>query len=107
MSDSKTAPDAIGESSKLTEESTTNDTVQQVFSMFKSYLEKRFDQRGKKIELTSRAEKEIVQLKYKGKQKQFELKFDLKRNLLGRIKAEHEYMDIHAYPPPPPPQLTF
>ena len=99
MSDSKTAPDAIGESSKLTEESTTNDTVQQVFSMFKSYLEERFDQRGKKIERTSRAEKEIVQLKYKGKQKQFEVKFDLKRNLLAEQKQN---MNIWIYTPTPP-----
>ena len=73
MCDSKTAPDAIGESSKLTEESAANDTVQQVFSMFKSYVEERFDQRGKEIELKRRAEKKIVQLKYKKKQKQFEL----------------------------------
>ena len=65
MSDSKTASDVIGESSKLTEESTVNDTVQQVFSMFKSYLEERFDQKGKEIELKRKAEKEIVQLKYK------------------------------------------
>ena len=47
--------------------------MQQVFSMFKYYLEDRIAQKGKEIELTSKAEKEIVQLKYKGNQKQFEL----------------------------------
>ena len=65
MSDSKTASDAIGESSKLTEENTANDTVQQVFSMLKSYLEERFNQKVKEIELKYKAAKEIVQLKYK------------------------------------------
>ena len=42
--------------------------------MFKYYLEDRIAQKGKEIELTSNAEKEIVQLKYKGNQKQFEVK---------------------------------
>ena len=41
--------------------------------MFKSYLEDRIDQKGKEIELRSKAEKEVIQLKYKGNQKQFEL----------------------------------
>ena len=41
--------------------------------MFKYYLEDRNAQKGKEIELTSNAEKEIVLLKYKGNQKQFEL----------------------------------
>ena len=40
--------------------------------MFK-YFEDRIAQKGKEIELTSKAEKKIVQLKCKGNQKQFEL----------------------------------
>ena len=73
MSDRETAPQEAGESSKLPGKNTGNDTVQQVFSMFKSDLEERFDKKGKEFELKSKTEKEIVQLKYKGNQKQFEL----------------------------------
>ena len=75
MSDSEHDPQIqVGESSKSsTVDESKNETVQQVFSMFKSYLEDRIDQKGKEIELRSKAEKEVIQLKYKGNQKQFEL----------------------------------
>lgn len=74
MSDRESPVDnEAGESSKFAEENSKDDSVQQVFSMFKSYLEERFDQKGKEFEIKSKTEKEIVQLKYKGNQKQFEL----------------------------------
>ena len=66
----------VGESSKPSAvDELKNETVKQVFSnMFKSYLEDQINQKGKEIELKrSKAEKEIVQLKYKRNQKQFEL----------------------------------
>ena len=47
--------------------------VDQVFSMFKDYLEKKLEDKGKQIEQKSKIDKEVVQLKYKGNQKQFEL----------------------------------
>ena len=48
MSDCETAPKEAGESSKLLDESAGIDTVQQVFSMLKSYLEQKFDMKVSK-----------------------------------------------------------
>ena len=48
--------------------------IDQVFSMFKDYLEKKLEDKGKQIEQKSKIEKEVVQLKHKaGNCKQFEL----------------------------------
>lgn len=35
--------------------------------MFTSYLEERIDQKGKELELKIKTEKDIIQLKYKGR----------------------------------------
>ena len=51
--------------------------VDQVFSMFKDYRDKKLDDKGKQIEQKSKIDKEVVQLKYKGNQKQFELNAEL------------------------------
>ena len=51
--------------------------VDQVFSMFKDYLEKKLDDKGKQIEQKSKIDKDVVQLKYKGNQKQFDLNAQL------------------------------
>ena len=51
--------------------------VDQVFSMFKDFLEKKLEDKGKQIEQRSKLDKEVVQLKFKGNQKQFELKAEL------------------------------
>ena len=88
MSGCETTPGA-GESSKLSDESTGNDTVQQVFSMFKSYLEETFDKKGKQFEHKSMAEKEIVRLKYKGNRKQFELNAQIDL-ILDSIQTENQ-----------------
>ena len=45
--------------------------VDQVFSMFKDFLEKKLEDKGKQIEQRSKLDKEVVQLKFKGNQKQF------------------------------------
>ena len=45
--------------------------------MFKDYLEKKLEDKGKQIEQKSKIDKEVVQLKYKGNQKQFELNAEL------------------------------
>ena len=50
-----------------------NPMVQEVFSMFKSYLEDRIDEKGKQIEQRGKTEKEVIQLNYKGNQKQYEM----------------------------------
>ena len=51
--------------------------VYQVFSMFKDFLEKKLEAKGKQIEQRSKLDKEVVQLKFKGNQKQFELNAEL------------------------------
>ena len=58
-------------------ESGNSAAVDQVFSMFKDYLEKKLDDKGKQIEQKSKIDKDVVQLKYKGNQKQFELNAQL------------------------------
>ena len=76
-----------GGSSKMVNDNPAPDGVQQVFSMFKSYLEERFEQKGKEFEHKTKTEKDIVQLKFKGNQKQFELNAQLD-SILDEIQAE-------------------
>ena len=45
--------------------------------MFKDFLEKKLEDKGKQIEQRSKLDKEVVQLKFKGNQKQFELNAEL------------------------------
>ena len=52
-------------------------TVDQVFSMFKVFLEKKLEAKGKQIEQKSKLDKEVLQLKSKGNQKQFELNAEM------------------------------
>ena len=47
--------------------------VNEVFSMFKTYLESKLDEKTKKLELKSKRDKQVTQMKFKGNQKQFEL----------------------------------
>ena len=61
--------------------------VDKVFSMFKDYLEKKLDDKGKQIEQKSKIDKEVVQLKYKGNQKQFELNAELD-TIIENIETE-------------------
>jgi hypothetical protein len=49
------------------------ESVTEVFNMFKTYLEEKIDEKGKQLELKGKTEKEVVQLNYKGNQKQYEL----------------------------------
>ena len=47
--------------------------VNQVFSLFKDYLENLLETKTKEIEKKTKIDKEVVQLKFRGNQKQFEL----------------------------------
>ena len=47
--------------------------VDQVFSLFKDYLQNQLETKTKEIEQRSKIDKEVVRLKYRSKQKQFEL----------------------------------
>jgi len=61
--------------------------VDQVFSMFKDYLEKKLDDKEKQIEQKSKIDKDVIQLKYKGNQKQFELNAQLD-TIIENIETE-------------------
>ena len=47
------------------------------FSSNTNFLEKKLEDKGKQIEQRSKLDKEVVQLKFKGNQKQFELNAEL------------------------------
>ena len=47
--------------------------MNQVFSLFKDYLENQLETKTKEIEKKTKIDKEVVQLKFRGNQKQFEL----------------------------------
>ena len=66
--------------------------VDQVFSMFKDFLEKKLEDKGKQIEQRSKLDKEVVQLKFKGNQKQFELNAELDA-IFESIETESESIE--------------
>jgi len=68
--------------------------VDEEFSMFKDYLEKKLEDKGKQIELKSKIDKKVVQLKYKRNQKQFELNAELDP-LIESIEVESERCEPH------------
>ncbi|CAH3178636.1 unnamed protein product [Porites evermanni] len=47
--------------------------VNEVFSMFKTYLESKLDEKTKQLESKSKLDKQVARMKFKGNQKQFEL----------------------------------
>ena len=57
--------------------------------MFKDYLEKKLEVKTKQIEQKSKIDKEVVQLKYKGNQKQYELNAELD-SIIESIEIESE-----------------
>ena len=70
--------------------------VDQVFSMFKDFLEKKLEDKGKQIEQRSKLEKEVAQLKFKGNQKQFELNAELDA-IFESIEIESESIEPHFF----------
>ena len=60
-----TTSKAINEDSRSQEETKDKSSVKQVFSMFKTYLEEKLDEKGKEIELKGQKEKDVVKLIYK------------------------------------------
>ena len=59
--------------------------VSEVFSMFKSYLETKLDEKSKQLESKSKLDKQVTQMKFKGNQKQFELNAHID-SIFDRIK---------------------
>ena len=83
--------DSSTSSVHLGEESASNQVggpvVDQVFSLFKDYLQKQLETKTKEIEQKSKIDKEVVQLKYRGNQKQFELNAAID-SILESIESE-------------------
>ena len=63
--------------------------VDRVFSMLKDFLERKLEDRGKQIEQRSKLDKEVVQLRFKGNQKQFEFNTELD-DIFESIEIESE-----------------
>ena len=47
--------------------------VNEVFSVFTTYLESKLDEKTKQLKSKSKLDKQVTQMKFKGNQKQFEL----------------------------------
>jgi len=58
--------------------------ILQIFALFKDYLATQLDTQGKKPESKQKIDKETVELKYKGNQKQFRVNAELE-NILEQI----------------------
>ena len=67
--DSSTSSVQLGEGSNQA----GGPVMDQVFSLFKDYLQNQLETKTKEIEQKSKIDKEVVRLKYRGNQKQFEL----------------------------------
>ena len=60
--------------------------VNAVFSMFKTYLESKLDEKTKQIESKSKLDKQVTQMKFKCNQKQFELNAQID-SVFDRIRS--------------------
>ena len=84
--------EATGESSKAvsnpTDASDKTPVVQEVFTLFKSYLEDKLGQKEKQMDSKAQTESKIAQMKFKGNQKQFEHNAQLEA-VLDKIKSEN------------------
>ena len=63
--------------------------VNEVFSMFKTYLESKLDEKTKQLESKSKLDKQVTQMKFKGNQKQFELNAQIDC-IFDRIRAAND-----------------
>ena len=91
QSEGSSVPAEVGETS-AGDSGGKSAAVVQVFSMFKDFLEKKLEDKGKQIEQRSKLDKEVVQLKFKGNQKQFELNAELD-TIFESIETESESID--------------
>ena len=63
--------------------------VQEVFSMFESYLDDKIDEKSKQLEQKGKMEKEVVQLNCKGNQKQYEMNANIE-GIIDDISREND-----------------
>lgn len=83
--DSSTSSDQLGEAGASNQ--VGGPVVDQVFSLFKDYLQNQLETKTKEIEQKSKIDKEVVRLKYRGNQKQFELNAAID-SILESIESE-------------------
>ena len=70
--------------------------MDQVFSLFKDYLQNQLETKTKEIEQRSKIDKEVVRLKYRGNQKQFELNAAIE-SILENIETETQQSRTSNY----------
>ena len=63
--------------------------VNEVFSMFKTHLESKLDEKTKQLESKSKLDKQVTQMKFKGNQKQFELNAQID-SVFDRIRSAND-----------------
>ena len=84
--------EATGEALKAvsnpTDASDKTPVVQEVFTLFKSYLEDKLGQKEKQMDSKAQTESKIAQMKFKGNQKQFDHNAQLEA-VLDKIKSEN------------------
>ena len=64
--------------------------------MFKDFLEKKLEDKGRQIEQRSKLDKEVVQLRFKGNQKQFEVNVELDA-IFESIEIESESIEPNLW----------
>ena len=79
------APEVVENSSSRQEQSNPP-LVDQVFSLFKTYLASQLDEKSKQLEGKSKVVKEAAEFKFKGNRKQFELNAQLD-HIFGQIEV--------------------
>ena len=63
--------------------------VNEVFSMFKTYLESKLDEKTKQLESKSKLDKQVTQMKFKDNQKQFEFNAQID-SVFDRIRSAND-----------------
>ena len=75
--------------------SSNSELVNEVFSLFKSYLASQLQEKGKQFERSAKSDKEAVDINYKGNRKQFEVNARLDNILTQIDESTGSPADIH------------
>lgn len=74
----------VGESSRSSQD---HSQVEEVFHLFKSYLQDKLEEKDKQIDKKNQIEKQVTQLRFKGNQKQYEFNAQIE-SILENIEKE-------------------
>ena len=75
--------------------SSNSELVDEVFSLFKGYLNSQLQEKGKQFEQSAKSDKEAADIKYKGNRKQFEVNLRLDNILTQIDETAGSPADIH------------